>query len=256
MKKLFTAKSALFALLVTLPLSLQAQTAADVSKGIGTFDSIITKVTETVVKSTASLLLALALLAFFWGIVEYIWAKRSGDAKGVADGSKFMVSGLIALFVMFSVYGIVKFAQGTLFGNADMTSITIPNINFGGSSNSSINKTNPLGGNPNSGANNTNPVGGSSQSSFSACIANGNSAAQCAAQAAASNSGTQDQSSPVGGGSTSGGSTYNPAQDSQAANVPDCGSYTSKGSGACAQVAGCMWESMGSAGGTCIASSD
>jgi hypothetical protein len=130
MKKLSTIKAVILTSVAFAPVLAFAQGVNDVARGIGTFAGLVDGVTQTVVKSVASLLLALAILAFFYGIVEYIWAKRKGDTKGVTDGNKFMTGGLIALFVMFSVYGIIKFAQSTIFGSADMTSISIPNINF------------------------------------------------------------------------------------------------------------------------------
>lgn len=136
MKKLSSVRSAIFTSLLLLPFTLHAQTTGQVTAGINSFSQLIDTVTNTVIKSTASLFMALALLAFFYGLVEYIWARRDGDASKIKDGNRFMVWGLVALFVMLSVYGIIKFAQTTLFQNADMTTITIPKINFGGGSGS------------------------------------------------------------------------------------------------------------------------
>lgn len=55
---------------------------------------------------------ALALLVFFWGLVKYI--ANAGDEKAKAQGRNIMVGGVIALFVMFSVWGIIRFLQGEL----------------------------------------------------------------------------------------------------------------------------------------------
>lgn len=129
--------------LLFIPLFAYAQTRGQVSTGITSLSGLIELVTNTVIKSLATLALSLALLAFFWGIVEYIWARRSGDTKGVQNGAEFMKWGLVALFVMFSVYGIIKFGQGIIFGGADVTTIKIPNINFGGGSGSGPDTTAP-----------------------------------------------------------------------------------------------------------------
>ena len=51
------------------------------------------------------LLFALATLTFFWGMIKFIW---SGDKE---EGKTIMVWGILALFVMFSVWAIVKFLQ-------------------------------------------------------------------------------------------------------------------------------------------------
>ena len=53
------------------------------------------------------LLIAAALVVFFWGLVKYIWSKKPGDGKSV------MIAGLVALFVMTSVWGIIRLAQNT-----------------------------------------------------------------------------------------------------------------------------------------------
>ncbi len=55
-------------------------------------------------------LIALALVVFFWGLVKYI---RSGKAAGAKD---VMIAGLVGLFVMVSVWGIIRIAQNTLLG--------------------------------------------------------------------------------------------------------------------------------------------
>jgi hypothetical protein len=59
-----------------------------------------------------------------------------------------MIYGLIGLFVMFSVYGIIKFGQGILFGTKDVSTITIPEINFKNSGSAPI--TTPGGATPGS----------------------------------------------------------------------------------------------------------
>ena len=53
------------------------------------------------------LVVGLALLAFFKGLVSFI--AKAGDTKNHAEGKNLMVWGLIALFVMISVFGIIQF---------------------------------------------------------------------------------------------------------------------------------------------------
>lgn len=101
----------------------------------GTLVDLANTLAGGVVTSLGYLMFTLAVVAFFWGIVQFIWAARQGDAgKGVENGKQFMLWGLIALFTMFSVWGIITFAQG-VFGIKGETSIVIPNIQLlGGSS--------------------------------------------------------------------------------------------------------------------------
>lgn len=159
----------IFTSIITLPLSVFATVNESIQNtmvGIGATAIIINLFTGTVIKSLATLFLSTALLVFFYGIVEYIWAKRQGDGKGVENGNKFMTWGLIALFVMFSVYGIIKFGQGILFAGKDVSTIDIPSFNFKQGSSANVLKVDntspgngPVGGSVPTPGNG--PVGGS-----------------------------------------------------------------------------------------------
>ncbi|MEK7461778.1 MAG: hypothetical protein AAB586_01775 [Patescibacteria group bacterium] len=58
-------------------------------------------------------LVAAALLVFFWGLVKFIF-RVGGDENAVEGGKRLMIWGLIALFVMISVWGIIRFMQNAL----------------------------------------------------------------------------------------------------------------------------------------------
>lgn len=68
----------------------------------------------------------LALLFFFWGVAKYI--RSEGNDK--AQARQIMVWGVIALFVMSAVWGLVRFIR-TEFGIGPDTNITIPTVNGG-----------------------------------------------------------------------------------------------------------------------------
>ncbi len=57
---------------------------------------------------------ALALLAFMFGLMKFIF--RAGDPGKKAEGKSIMVWGIIALFVMVSLWGIIEFMQHDLLG--------------------------------------------------------------------------------------------------------------------------------------------
>lgn len=59
------------------------------------------------------LLVALSILVFFWGIVKFIF--NSGDEGALEEGKNLMKWGLIGLFVMLSVMGIIAIL-GSSFG--------------------------------------------------------------------------------------------------------------------------------------------
>ncbi len=63
-----------------------------------------------------------AVLVFIWGIVKYI--KNAGDAKAAGEGKSIMIYGAIALFVLFSVFGIITFIRKELFGEGQGTEST------------------------------------------------------------------------------------------------------------------------------------
>ncbi len=134
-------------------------TSQDAATGINTLARLIKLFTETVIKATGTLLLSAAVVTFFFGVVQYIWGLRQGDSGKVKIGNDFMVWGLIGLFVMFSVYGIIRFGQGILFNGKDITSITIPDIKLksgtspGGTPSPNV-ETSPFGDpTPNAGSN-------------------------------------------------------------------------------------------------------
>lgn len=55
-----------------------------------------------------NVVIAIALLVFFWGLVKFIF-RVGGDKDAVEEGRRLMVWGLITLFVMVSVWGIINF---------------------------------------------------------------------------------------------------------------------------------------------------
>ncbi len=86
---------------------------------------------ETLLRSIGRLIdialpvvVAIALLAFFWGLVRYIFA-GTDDAK--VAGRQLMIWGLVALFVMISVWGLVRFI-GNALGIGQGDTIIVPEV--------------------------------------------------------------------------------------------------------------------------------
>jgi len=59
---------------------------------------------------------SLAFLAFFWGIAVYIF--KAGDEKEKERGKNIMFYGVIALFVMVAVWGLIGILKNTFFEGA------------------------------------------------------------------------------------------------------------------------------------------
>ncbi len=76
------------------------------AQDLGNLNTLLDSV-GSLIRTALPIVVALALLAFFWGLVKYIFAQGNEDAK--ADGKKIMIWGLVALFVMVSVWGLVLF---------------------------------------------------------------------------------------------------------------------------------------------------
>lgn len=112
-----------FAFLAFMPL---LAAAAPVTMG-----SMIDAVTD-VLKSFIPILLGLAVLVFFWGLVKFI--NHADDEKALEEGKQLMIWGMIAIFVMVAFWGIIGWIQSNLgldvatsLGTLPEQPATIPN---------------------------------------------------------------------------------------------------------------------------------
>ncbi|MBI4136183.1 MAG: hypothetical protein HY481_01365 [Candidatus Vogelbacteria bacterium] len=78
---------------------------------INNFKDLVKKITENVFNPLVGLLLALALVYFLWGVFKYI--QSAGDETKRKEGVSMMTYGIIALFVMVSVWGLVNLLSRT-----------------------------------------------------------------------------------------------------------------------------------------------
>ncbi|MBI3573763.1 hypothetical protein HY090_01825 [Candidatus Kaiserbacteria bacterium] len=73
--------------------------------------SIVTSVFKPIFTALVPIAAAFALLGFLWGLTMFIW--NANNEKKKAEGKYVMLWGVITLFVMFSIWGIVSLFQGT-----------------------------------------------------------------------------------------------------------------------------------------------
>ncbi len=66
--------------------------------------------TGALINQSIALLASVALVVFLWGLVRFVFKLGSGEGK-VEEGRSLMVWGLVSLFVMFSIWGLVAFIQ-------------------------------------------------------------------------------------------------------------------------------------------------
>lgn len=71
-------------------------------------------------------LMSLAVLVFFWGLVKYIASASDEAAK--ESGKTLMIWGMIALFVMVAFWGIIGYFQETLGLSGTVTSSAPPSV--------------------------------------------------------------------------------------------------------------------------------
>ena len=94
------------------------------AQSLGNIETLVSSIGR-VVDLTLPIVVALALLGFFWGLVKFIFAQGNEESK--ADAKKIMLWGLIALFVMVSVWGLVGFI-GNAFDIQQGETITVPRV--------------------------------------------------------------------------------------------------------------------------------
>ncbi len=92
---------------------------ADVN--FGPINSLITNF-GGVLNKIIPLLFALAIIYFFWGLVQFV--RAAGDPKAQEAGKAHMIWGILALAVMVSVYGLINWLTTT----AGLSSTTPPEL--------------------------------------------------------------------------------------------------------------------------------
>ena len=96
---------------------------------ITTFEGLVNKFI-TIIKYVIPLIFAIALVAFLWGVFQYFFS----GAEKKEEAKDFLLYGIIGLFIMVSVWGLVRILTGTfLLENAQPS---LPTLGTGGSSGS------------------------------------------------------------------------------------------------------------------------
>ena len=95
-------------MIVFVPAMAYAQQGSDLSNLMDAFLSILNTLSYVAI--------GLAFLFFVWGLVVFIVSDIPADKK---EGRQRMFWGVIALFVLTSIFGIVRFLQSDIFANPD-----------------------------------------------------------------------------------------------------------------------------------------
>jgi len=90
-------------------------------------DFIMNLVIGCILSPGVKLLIALAVVVFLWGVFNFI---RASDDSKKSEGKKLMLWGIIGLFVIVSIWGIVSILQNTFIpsGRTTPRNVVIPEI--------------------------------------------------------------------------------------------------------------------------------
>ncbi len=86
------------------------------------FTNIVTSLGK-IVNALIPIAVSLALLVFIWGLAQFILA--SGDEGAKDEGKRRMIWGVVALFCIVSIWGIIAVMQN-IFGVTASTQTTFP----------------------------------------------------------------------------------------------------------------------------------
>lgn len=111
MKK-FLAKVSVASVAFLTPVLVFAQTVGDTTNGL----LYLVNKFKQLIDAVIPVLIGVALLAFMWGILQYLFGKKE-------DGKSFMIWGIIALFVMTSVWGLVSIVRSTILPNSQSNTL-------------------------------------------------------------------------------------------------------------------------------------
>ncbi len=113
-------KKFLIGALLMSPMFASAQIAGPLSGTLASFSAIV--------NFLIPVMLALAVLVFFWGLVKYIASASDEAAK--ESGKTLMIWGMIALFVMVAFWGIIGYFQSSLGLSGTIVAPAAPAVNL------------------------------------------------------------------------------------------------------------------------------
>jgi len=79
--------------------------------GGGTFKEIIYSLVVFINKFIIPTLVGFALLVFFWGVANFI--RSAGNPEAIEEGKKKMLYGILGLFVIVGVWGLIGILRNT-----------------------------------------------------------------------------------------------------------------------------------------------
>lgn len=78
---------------------------------MSTAQTLVSKFNNAIVNPLIGLLIAMAVVWFIWGLVQFIWGAQSEEDR--EKGKRNMIWGIFGLFVMVAVFGILSLLLNT-----------------------------------------------------------------------------------------------------------------------------------------------
>jgi len=76
-----------------------------------TADTLMDRIETVIINPLLLLLFAVAFLYFMWGMATFVW--KSDSDEGRTTGIKHMLWGVIGMFIMVAVWGIINIIKST-----------------------------------------------------------------------------------------------------------------------------------------------
>ncbi len=76
-----------------------------------TINQLLNNIIAYILQPIILLMFAIALVTFFWGIIQFI--STSNSDEGRETGKRTIVWGIIGMLIMIGVYGVIRILLGT-----------------------------------------------------------------------------------------------------------------------------------------------
>ncbi len=76
-------------------------------------DTLLGKLADQIINPIISLMFAIAVLFFLYGVLEFVAGAGNEDKR--TQGKRHMIWGIIGLFIMLSVFGIMRLLCGMFY---------------------------------------------------------------------------------------------------------------------------------------------
>jgi hypothetical protein len=94
-----------------------------------TASTIMNRLVDLIINPLILLVFAAGFFYFMWGLVVFLWNSREGEVS--SEGKQHMLWGIVGMFIMVSVYGILTLLTGTFGIDANSATDTSNANNFG-----------------------------------------------------------------------------------------------------------------------------